>query len=79
MNVVITINTDNAAFGTGTPNQELSRILRKLATDFESGGELVFLVTPILDVDGNTVGTVDLLGDSANHQPGRAISEGRGE
>ena len=58
----ITINTDNAAFG-DNPGPEVARILRVMATRFErtqvawtDGDEW-----PVRDVNGNTVGTVEVI------------------
>ncbi len=65
--ITITIHTDNAAFHadpelTGQPNplamgDEVARILRHMAEQFESDGQAY---NP-RDINGNTVGTVETI------------------
>jgi len=57
MNIIITINTDNEAFG-DDPGVELSRILRGLADDCADGWQ-GYLDAP-RDINGNTVGRVTI-------------------
>ena len=56
MNIVITINTDNAAFRE-CPHIEVSRILDELAKRF---CQLGIFEKEIMDFNGNTVGQVEL-------------------
>lgn len=57
-NIVIKINTDNAAFSEfeWQKSMEVARILRQLSTDIESSDTVEN--TKIKDVNGNTVGEV---------------------
>lgn len=56
--IIITIKTDNAAFDNTddpcTRQNEIARILRELADEFENGGE----PSALRDINGNTVGRV---------------------
>jgi hypothetical protein len=56
--IVIKIHTDNAAFEDGG-GSEVARILRHLADQFEADGFSAFTV--IRDINGNKVGTTDLI------------------
>ena len=56
--IVIKIHTDNAAFEDGG-GSEVARILRQLADQFDSDGFYAFTV--IRDINGNKVGTTDLI------------------
>ncbi len=58
MNITITINTDNEAF-VGQPKEEVRRILGEL---FKPGGGLLrtWDGRKLLDVNGNTVGKVEI-------------------
>lgn len=51
-NIVIKINTENAAFE-GCPEKEVSRILVTLANKIENGENL-----SVMDINGNKVGEV---------------------
>lgn len=63
MDVVININMDNSAFVDGkNEQQELSRILHKLAEDLfgsQIGNEI-----PLYDINGNKVGNVVFVDNS---------------
>lgn len=59
--ITITIHTDNAAFGDDTSlgiaerNDEVARILERLAKDYRDN----HVPTTLRDYNGNSVGTVD--------------------
>jgi hypothetical protein len=52
--ITITIRTGNSAFD-GNVEGEVSRILRELASKIESGRE----PSKVMDINGNSVGTVE--------------------
>ncbi len=54
---VLTIDTDNAAFADGNEPGELGRILRQLGNRITDGS----MPSTVLDLNGNTVGTVELI------------------
>ena len=55
--VHIKIKTDNAAF-TDDPGREVGRILHKLAEQFEAEHYEPGDLAPLMDYNGNSVGTV---------------------
>lgn len=64
MKVKITINTENAVFDNHA-GSEVARILRKIASDTErmtNPMENGFWGWPLADINGNTVGKVEIKG-----------------
>ena len=60
MDIKITINTDNAAFE-DYPHVEVARILHKMANSTESDGCLLCVDNyPVMDINGNTVGLLNV-------------------
>lgn len=59
--IVISINMENAAFDDGNATHEVSRILRRLATQIEAG-EFVAEVDgkTLRDLNGNITGNVEV-------------------
>jgi hypothetical protein len=62
MKVTITINMDNAAFDE-EPRYELARILGGLSSTIELFGIESVSQDPILDINGNRVGSLSLTED----------------
>lgn len=63
MKLLIEMNMDNAAFE-GNPGWEASRILRRRLANIESiDANDVGIVFPLMDVNGNRVGQITVLGD----------------
>ena len=63
MNLIISINLDNAAFGDDeeSPGFEVGRILKQLAEHYLAIGEVKEAAPDVIfDVNGNSVGTVTL-------------------
>jgi hypothetical protein len=62
MTITITIQTDNAAFAidNGGPEQEVARILHKLAAELSDGLTNIPITgrKNLRDINGNTVGSV---------------------
>jgi hypothetical protein len=56
-NIIIRINVENAAFEDGGPS-EVARILRELADRYD--GEGFYIYARLRDVNGNTVGSVEI-------------------
>ena len=54
--IIISINTANSAFE-GNEGKEVARILRELADKLEHGGQ----PSSVRDINGNKVGTVDII------------------
>lgn len=61
MNITIKINTDNAAFE-DDPGAEVARILGKVTGDFLLNPDIATVQhrTPLLDVNGNTIGYIEV-------------------
>ena len=61
----IELTTDNSAFSSGATEHELGRILARFATELSDGSYTVeslrWQPLNLLDVNGNRVGTVDVL------------------
>lgn len=60
MKAVIEINLDNAAFAE-TPDLALGNVLLKLAKEVAYEDMETFFPHPIRDVNGNTVGTIEIV------------------
>ena len=59
MNIVITIDTENAAFDDGQTGRETARILRDLADKYQDGDYRQLILH---DINGNSVGNVRYAG-----------------
>jgi len=60
MDIKITINTDNAAFE-DYPEDEIARILHKIADSIEADECLLCVDNyPVIDINGNTVGSLNV-------------------
>lgn len=59
MQITITINTDNAAFEDNTETK-VARILADFARKLADGLTNIGITTRLLDINGNTVGAVEI-------------------
>lgn len=65
MKILITLNTDNDAFE-GYPELEVSRILNRLVLSLRGYSMQALDGMPLLDANGNTVGTFELVKSTAH-------------